>query len=397
MALLKPNAVADDGGRMNKRHLVGTAASAVPFIGLALGLALFAHTSRHVTAVDVVVLAAFAVLTRVEYQVGVGSAVAGQLAFMPLLFLMPLKLVPIAVCLSSLAATGVLRLAGRRPTLCPNALGVAWFTIPPTLILLATGEQSFSWHRWPLYLLVLIAQSGADLVPAAVFERTVNGTQLRPLAGVLGMVYGLDVVLTPIGMLAASEGGYSFLAALPFMAVLWLLVHERRSRLDAETAAGRMEQLAHVDELTGAGNRRRFDEVLAREIGRAGRSGSALSVCIVDLDHFKRYNDTYGHPAGDDLLQRLVVEWGHALRQGALLARIGGEEFGIVLPDADPAAAEIVIERLRSVTPREITFSAGVATWAADATEGALALVARADAALYRAKAEGRDRLVLTA
>src|SRR5581483_2377928 len=194
-------------------------------------------------------------------------------------------------------------------------------------------------------------------------------------------------LLTPVGMLAASEGGFAFLGLLPFTVVLWLLSRERDSRLDAET-------LARLDDLTGAANRRSFEDRLAVEQARAGRSGSELSICMLDLDHFKIYNDTFGHPAGDDLLRRVTESWTSALRPEALLARLGGEEFGLILPDASPDAAETVIERLRRVTPVEVTFSAGIAAW--DGEESLTEVVQRADAALYRAKSEGRDRFVLT-
>jgi diguanylate cyclase (GGDEF)-like protein len=377
-----------------RRHLLGTAISSVPFFAIAIGLALFASSPRHVTTIDGVVLAVFILLTRLEYPIGVGSAVPGQLAFVPLLFLMPLKYVPIAVCLGSIAATLVLARAGRKPSLCPNALGTAWFTIPPVLILMAAGEQPFAWSRWPLYVAVLVAQSVADLVPAAIYERVVNTTQLRPLAGVLATVYGFDVLLTPVGMLAAAEGGWSFLAVLPLTVVLYLLSRERRSRIDAESEADRLSELAHADELTGAANRRSFDDRLAVEQARAARTGAELSICMFDLDHFKSYNDRFGHPAGDDLLRRIVARWSAALRPESLLARLGGEEFALLLPDASVAAAEIVVERLRDVTPPEITVSAGIATW--DGREPIADAVSRADAALYRAKREGRDRLVLT-
>lgn len=370
-----------------KRHLIGTAISSIPFLAIAIGLAVFASSPRAFTTVDVVALVVFIVLTRLEYRVGVGSAVAGQLAFVPLLFLMPLKLIPIGVCIGSVITTGILALAGRKPTLCPNALGTSWFTLPPVLLLMATGEKAFSWHSWPLYTAVVVLQSLADLVPAAIYERVVNNIDLRPLAGVLATVYGFDILLTPVGMLAAAEGGFSFLALVPFTGVLWLLARERNSRLDAET-------LASLDELTGAANRRSFDERLAIEQGRAGRSGGELSICMLDLDHFKDFNDTFGHPAGDDLLRRVTASWAGTLRAEALLARLGGEEFGLILPDASPEAAEIVVERLRRVMPGEVTFSAGIATW--DGEESLDEVVQRADTALYRAKSEGRDRFVLT-
>ena len=373
--------------RLHKRHLIGTALSSIPFLGIAIGLAVLAHSPRHFTAVDAVALVVFSVVLRLEYRVGAGSAVAGQLVFVPLLFLMPLNLIPLAVCIGSVLGTAVLWLTGQKPTLCPNAFGTSWFTLPPVLLLMATGEKPFAWHSWPLYALAVALQSLADLVPAAIYERVVNATPLRPLAGVLATVYGFDILLTPVGMVAAAAGGYAFLALVPFMGVLWLLDHERQNRLQAET-------LAHVDELTGGANRRSFDERLAVEQARASRSGGELSICMLDLDHFKVFNDTFGHPAGDELLKRATELWNATLRPEALLARLGGEEFGLILPDASPEAAELVVERLRSVTPGEVTFSAGIATW--DGHESLIEVVARADSALYRAKSEGRDRFVLT-
>jgi diguanylate cyclase len=116
---------------------------------------------------------------------------------------------------------------------------------------------------------------------------------------------------------------------------------------------------------------------------------------VLDLDHFKAYNDAHGHPAGDDLLRRVAAAWSDVLRPDSLLARLGGEEFGLILPSAASPDAEVVVERLRSVTPSEITFSAGIATW--DGKEPLAATVERADVALYRAKAAGRDRQFLTA
>lgn len=378
-----------------RRHLFGSAFSAAAFLAVAIPLAVFGSTTRHVTTVDGVALLVFVVLTRLEYNVGVGSATPSQLALVPLLFIAPLKFVPIAVCVGSVLATSGLALRGRRPTLCPNAFGAAWFTLPPVLLLLAAGEHPFSWHRWPLYLAAVALQCVADLVPAAIFERTVNATPLRPLVAVLGTVYGFDLLLTPIGLLIAGGGGWAFLAVLPFTGVLYLLSHERRRSVDALREVDRLSGLTHSDALTGTANRRSFDERLVVEHSRAARSGSALSICLLDLDRFKSYNDTFGHPAGDELLRSVVSAWSAVIRPEVLLARIGGDEFGLILPDASCEGAEAVVGRLRSVTPVETTFSAGVVTW--DGEESMPAAIERADAALYRAKHEGRNRLVLTA
>jgi diguanylate cyclase (GGDEF)-like protein len=114
---------------------------------------------------------------------------------------------------------------------------------------------------------------------------------------------------------------------------------------------------------------------------------------MVDVDRFKAYNDAHGPPEGDRLLADIAGAWKAELRGHDIVGRYGGEEFLLVLPGVDSDIAARVIERLRGAMPTEVTCSFGVATW--DGGEGATALVARADAALYRAKAEGRDRVVL--
>jgi|SRR5579862_4789605 len=375
--------------------LFPSAVSASAFLAASLALAIFASSTRRFGLIDIVLTLAFAVLVRLEYPIAAGSAVPAQLAFVPMLFLMPLRFVPLAVAVATVLGTIVLAALGRRPTMCPNALGACWFALAPVLILLVAGEHPFAWRHWPLYVVAFLAQSAADLLQAWLWERLVNGMSIRPLYGIFAVVYGFDALLTPVAMVAVADGGYAFLALLPFTGVLYLLARERRERLDAESEADRLGTLAHVDDLTRAANRRSFDAQLVVEQARAGRSWAELSVCLLDLDHFKAYNDTHGHPAGDDLLQRVATAWGETLRPEAMLARLGGEEFGLILPDAGPAAAEAVVQRMRDVTPPEITFSAGIATWNREETISDL--VQRADVALYRAKDEGRNRLVLTA
>jgi diguanylate cyclase (GGDEF)-like protein len=118
-----------------------------------------------------------------------------------------------------------------------------------------------------------------------------------------------------------------------------------------------------------------------------------MSVAMIDLDHFKRFNDTYGHPAGDKLLRAAALNWRGHLRSIDQLARYGGEEFIVLLPVADGEQAVGVLERLRIVTPSGQTFSAGVAVW--NGAETAAELIARADRALYQAKTSGRNRTVI--
>jgi diguanylate cyclase (GGDEF)-like protein len=116
---------------------------------------------------------------------------------------------------------------------------------------------------------------------------------------------------------------------------------------------------------------------------------------MIDLDHFKQFNDTYGHPAGDRLLKAGAAAWSGQLRTVDHLARYGGEEFIVLLPGTDVEQAMMILRRVLSLTPSAQTFSAGVATW--NGTESAEELVGRADAALYEAKRAGRDRMLTSA
>jgi len=148
---------------------------------------------------------------------------------------------------------------------------------------------------------------------------------------------------------------------------------------------------AETDPLTGAANRRAFSTFLERALAHAARTGTTVSVALVDLDHFKHYNDEHGHQAGDALLIGAVTAWSEQLRGGDLLARYGGEEFAAVLPDASPPEVTVIAERLRRAVPPPATCSIGIAT--SEGAEEPGTLIARADAALYQAKADGRNRI----
>lgn len=172
---------------------------------------------------------------------------------------------------------------------------------------------------------------------------------------------------------------------------------------ELQRALAREELLARTDPLTGIANRRHFYALAEHELAVAERYGHPLSVILFDLDDFKSINDRFGHQVGDDVLRTLAESVGASLRAADLLARHGGEEFAVVLPHTELDQAAVVAEHIReairgahfaSVDGRvEVSVSAGVAQ-ARPAGDGVDALVARADRALYRAKAEGRDRVV---
>jgi diguanylate cyclase (GGDEF)-like protein len=151
---------------------------------------------------------------------------------------------------------------------------------------------------------------------------------------------------------------------------------------------------ARTDVLTGLANRRSWEEELPRALRRAERLGHALSLALIDLDHFKAFNDRHGHPAGDNALRENGARWRAQTRDIDFLARIGGEEFGLLLPGCNSAAAREILERLRTDMPVGLTASAGFLTWARPMK--AEELVAEADRALYQAKSAGRDRAYLS-
>jgi diguanylate cyclase (GGDEF)-like protein len=172
--------------------------------------------------------------------------------------------------------------------------------------------------------------------------------------------------------------------------------------LENATLYEKLQQLAIMDGLTGAHNHRHFQESLRKEIARAERYCSPFSLLMLDLDNFKRFNDTLGHQAGDAVLIQVARVLKMNTRKVDTVARYGGEEFAVLLPGTDKAGAVALADRLReavSTSPADVasdapwgrvTASVGVSTWGEDGGMGP-ALIRAADEALYLAKAEGRD------
>jgi len=169
-----------------------------------------------------------------------------------------------------------------------------------------------------------------------------------------------------------------------------------------------LQQLSAVDGLTGAANRREFDETLKQEWARSGRTGQSLALVLIDIDLFKRHNDTYGHLAGDECLKRVADALRQCARRPAdVVARYGGEEFVVLLPGVDVNGAALVAERMRTTvasirlphvnnpTGPDITVSLGVAAAVANSALSSQMLVSAADEALYQAKAVGRNQVMI--
>jgi diguanylate cyclase (GGDEF)-like protein len=268
------------------------------------------------------------------------------------------------------------------------------FAIPDVLLKLGI-------YNW-LDPLVTAGMVGTMLASGVVaWRRGVSGAPAYVVA-FAGSAIGISI--SDIAAYYPSMGATSALAFLPTAyGVVWEAVFlaaalAQRVR-DTERAAARLSEFAFSDGLTGIANRRAFDEALEREWHRLQRIGGPMAIALFDIDHFKAFNDRYGHPAGDARLitvARLIAA--AARREGDLAARYGGEEFALLLPNTTLDGAVAIAEDVRRCVAAEsaeleLTISAGVA--AALAPGDALtirALLASADAALYDAKTTGRNR-----
>jgi diguanylate cyclase (GGDEF)-like protein len=174
-----------------------------------------------------------------------------------------------------------------------------------------------------------------------------------------------------------------------------------RRSVELKAAYRRIEELAEIDELTGAFNRRCIMRMLEEEIARAHRLNAPCAVALIDLDWFKRINDAYGHPTGDEVLRTFAITMFANIRGIDRFGRYGGEEFLLVLPDTTQQSAVGMLDRLRAIIAElewnafsagmSVTMSAGVTVL--HANENSDNVLARADSALYAAKAQGRNRI----
>lgn len=206
--------------------------------------------------------------------------------------------------------------------------------------------------------------------------------------------------------IAALEAGAVDFISKPFNPPVVRARVQTHLRLQQHSAM--MRQLANRDGLTALYNRRYFDEMLAQEFERHRRQQLPLALAIIDVDHFKAYNDHYGHPQGDACLQGVANAIDTATRRpGELVARYGGEEFTVILPHTDAAGAEkygrwlcqhiqeLQIPHQSSATAPTVTISVGLVSLVPSAQDSTQQLVAAADQALYQAKTDGRNRAIV--
>lgn len=261
------------------------------------------------------------------------------------------------------------------------------------------------WHRLPRFAMLVppvayvVAASGfgpargeamaswAGLFLLPVFWLSLYATGIELAAGIVVVAVAiLSPVANSTGSRPDPAQAFAFIALAGALGVgSKRLFDEVRSR-----TVGR-KRTAQGDPLTGTLNRRAWEGVLTAQLSGV-HAEQPTSVAVLDVDYLKAYNDRFGHEAGDRLLRFFAARWQSELRNGDILARIGGGEFGVLLPHCHLEAGAAVIRRLCSVTASTTT-SAGVACW--NGHESTEELIARADRALYRAKQEGRNRIVL--
>jgi diguanylate cyclase (GGDEF)-like protein len=257
-----------------------------------------------------------------------------------------------------------------------------------------------SWGSAAFYLLTarILARGGLQAFP------------VRYLVALSAAVHGVFLLLRPLvfRLADALAPGADIVLALPQLIVLesivaLVLIGFGILMLTNEFTTSALRRLAEMDSLTSVFNRRAFLTLLDKALSQARRTESELHVLVIDLDHFKRINDTWGHKCGDDVLRHFVGLAASCLRMEDVMGRLGGEEFAIVLPSANAAGAAAVAERLRALVasqpamtehgPITLTVSVGVTQCAVD--ESSETALQRADQAMYRAKELGRNQVHL--
>jgi diguanylate cyclase (GGDEF)-like protein len=298
------------------------------------------------------------------------------------------------------AAAGLITLAGGRP-------GAAWTAVLAGLVAMSAGDflyvlglaHGVATAGWAhlLWMPALVAMGGAAWMP---------GRPPAPEAGSSRYLLGLPAAVVAVGLAVLLTAGLTPVAppAVVLAAAAVVVVGVRTVVLFRETRSlarglARAEAMAATDALTGLLNHRAFHDRLGEEVSRSRRTGEPLGLVLVDVDHFKGVNDTFGHQSGDVVLREVARRLAACTRAEDVLGRVGGEEFAWLLPGADDLAAWEAAERARQVVRATPVPPAGLVTVSAGVTDlrhagTAADLMRLGDGALYWAKDHGRDTVV---
>ncbi len=391
-------------------------AVAIVLLGAGLGLTAGGQRARIFGAAAAALVLCLGMATLAEYALNWNAGI-DQLLFkdvdtLPAAF--PGR--PAAATAAMMALLGTALLCAQRPTLhsiktlaALSALLIAWAALN-SIVFGAKAMQALPFfssvaiHTAAVMLVLSVGILAVEPVSSpvrTVFASGAGGTVTRWLLP--------PAILAPpfLGWLLTRKGAldlfppefdwalYAAASSLGSVLLIMLLAH-RITLIDAERNVAMA--LSRHDPLTGLANRRAFDSFLLENFNLAKRHGHTLSLIMLDVDKFKSYNDAHGHPAGDELLRTIGMLISSLVRVTDLAARVGGEEFAIVLPETDLAGAQILAERARMDVERSplfkgrITVSAGIASLT-DHTTSTSMLVQACDAALYRAKAAGRNQV----
>jgi diguanylate cyclase len=243
-----------------------------------------------------------------------------------------------------------------------------------------------------LLVYVLVAFAAADPSMRVLGKSTASGygekTSRRRLA-----LLGIGLIMPAFAMLTQEASNGLPLVGAGTVAISLLILARMAGLLNViQAQAVQLAALANRDALTGAPNRRTWDHELSAACRDSMENGTPLGIAMLDIDHFKKFNDRHGHQAGDLLLREAVAAWSEVLGNRGILARYGGEEFAVLLPQHDIDEAVNMVYALRAVTPSNQSFSAGVTIW--DPKTEPSAALAQADRCMYDAKRAGRDRVV---
>jgi diguanylate cyclase (GGDEF)-like protein len=323
----------------------------VGFVGFAIVLAAPVKSLGDASLGLVVALVAlYWIAFNTEFVAWGGSAVPTEPVLIGLLFLVPLRLVPLCVLVAVAlpwpfgAPREEVSTLPRLRRAAIKAIG-GWHSAGPVLVFMGGDISSATFHRWPVYVLAFVAQYVLEVATALcrlAALRMPASLLVRPMSWTLAV----DAMLAPTAVASVAAGasvvGKVLLLAMP-VGLMWVLATDRDSQL-ASTVLARNE--ARIDPLTGLANRRAWYESFD-DMRSAADGSQVITVIIADLDRLKVANDTLGHQVGDELIVAMAKVLRETVPSEAIVARLGGDEYGVAVLGAAPEAAEVLVDDIR--------------------------------------------------